>query len=67
MDEETLAEIEKNAREMHAEGEFITEWVDDVEVFVTDMLDLINAAYVAGFEAARYLGIQALADMEGGE
>ncbi|KPI24603.1 hypothetical protein OV320_7808 [Actinobacteria bacterium OV320] len=63
MDAETIAEIEKNARMMHAEGKYFTEWADDVEIFVTDMLDLIKASYAEGFASAVALGILALANV----
>jgi len=47
------AEAEKALRDYHRdEPELFGRWTADVEVFVADMMELIQAAYEGGYEDA---------------
>lgn len=53
MNTEDLAMIEDHLRDVHEDRHKLEEWLNDVDLFVKDIIDLTKAAYETGFEYSR--------------
>jgi hypothetical protein len=53
-DAEYFAEIEANLSLLHDETNLIQEWKDNKDVFLRNLLELIQASYEAGYDSGLY-------------